>query len=280
VAAPIRIIPTSWLPRGSGRRELFLFAVAYLTYFGVRAATEGSTAAAVRNALRVFDVERALDVDWEYAAQRAVLGSHALLDAANAVYIWGHWPLLIVGGALLFELRRGQYYRLRNVCLLSGAIGLVVFALFPVAPPRLAPVGLVDTVTAHAPTYRTVLPTTLVNEYAAMPSFHAGWNLLIGIELFRASSRLLMRAFAVVMPVTMALAVVATANHYVLDVAAGALIVTLSLLAVTRLQRRRVEPSRLVADVTNRAVRGCAPGRQRPRRPAARRARSVGARRG
>jgi hypothetical protein len=280
VESPGRIRSPSWLPRGSGRRELLVFALAYLTYFGVRAATEGDGVAAVRNALRLFHVERARDHDREDAAQGVVLGSHALTNAANAVYIWGHWPLLILGGVLLFALRRGQYYRLRNVCLLSGAIGLVVFAIFPVAPPRLAPVGLVDTVTAHAPTYRTVLPTTLVNEYAAMPSFHAGWNLLLGIELFRASSRLLVRAFAVAMPVMMACAVVATANHYVLDVAAGALIVTLSLVVVSRLQARRTGASRLVTDVTKRTVRGCSPGRQRPGHPAARRARTAGARRG
>ena len=270
----------SWLPRGSGRRELLVFALAYLTYFGVRAATQGDSVAAVRNALHVMHLERALDLDWEDAAQGVVLGSHALMDAANAVYIWGHWPLLILGGMLLFGLRRRQYYRLRNVCLLSGALGLVVFAMFPVAPPRLAPVGLVDTVTAHAPTYRTVLPTALVNEYAAMPSFHAGWNLLLGIELFRASSRLLVRAFAVVMPVMMAYAVVATANHYVLDVAAGALIVTLSLVIVSRFQARRTGASRLDTNVTKRTVRGCTPGRQRPGYAAPRRAGAARARRG
>jgi membrane-associated phospholipid phosphatase len=270
----------SWFPRGSGRRESVLFALAYLTYFGVRAVTQGDTVAALRNALRVVHLERGLDVDWEAAVQGAVLGSRTVLDAANAVYIWGHWPLLIIGGALLFRLRRGQYYRLRNACLLSGAIGLVVFALFPVAPPRLAPVGLVDTVTAHAPTYRTVLPAALINEYAAMPSFHAGWNLLLGIELFRASRRLLVRAFAVLMPVMMACAVVATANHYVLDVAAGAMIVTISLVIVSRLQGRGREAPTLVADVTNRTLRGCTPGRQRPGAAAARRAGRVGARRG
>jgi hypothetical protein len=113
-----------------------------------------------------------------------------------------------------------------------------------------------------------------------MPSFHAGWNLLLGIELFRASSRLFVRAFAVAMPVMMACAVVATANHYVLDVAAGALIVTLSLVIVSRFQARRTGASRLDTDVTKRTVRGCTPGRQRPRSAAPRRASAARARRG
>ena len=76
--------------------------------------------------------------------------STSLVDAVNAMYIWGHWPLLIVGGFLLFHLGQGEYRRLRTVILLSGGLGLVVFALFPVAPPRLAPVGLRDTVTLHS----------------------------------------------------------------------------------------------------------------------------------
>ena len=69
--------------------------------------------------------------------QNTVVGSGILLDAANAVYIYGHWPVIIAGGILLFRYRRRHYYNLRNAALLSGLVGLVIFALFPVAPPRL-----------------------------------------------------------------------------------------------------------------------------------------------
>jgi PAP2 superfamily len=223
----------------SGRRELILFAAAYLTYFGVRALTQGATSRAVRNALDVMHLERLLHIDVEGSVQAVVAGSRTLVQAANGLYIWGHWPLLIIGGVLLFHLAPEHYYRLRNVCLLSGAFGLVVFALFPVAPPRLAPSGLIDTVTLHARAYRTVLPASLVNEYAAMPSFHAGWNLVLGVELFRSTHNPALRAFAIAMPAAMAFAVVATANHYVLDVLAGALAVSLALLVVTGIEHRR-----------------------------------------
>ena len=145
---------------------------------------------------------------------------------------------------LLFRFAPAHYYRLRNVCLLSGALGLLVFALFPVAPPRLAPSGLQDTITDYATTYRRLLSPSIVNEYAAMPSFHAGWSLMLGIELFRASRRVLVRAMAVALPCAMAFAVVATANHYVLDVLAGALAVGLALLVVT-LREHRNAPARL-----------------------------------
>jgi hypothetical protein len=231
----------------SGRRELAIFAAAYLTYFAVRALTQGAVPRAVANAIDVMHLERVLHIDVEGSVQAVVAGSRTLVDAANGLYIWGHWPLLIAGGVLLFHLAPDHYYRLRNVCLLSGAFGLIVFALFPVAPPRLAPSGLIDTITLHARAYRTVLPASLVNEYAAIPSFHAGWNLVLGVELFRSTRQVTLRAFAVAMPVAMAFAVVATANHYVLDVVAGVLAVSLAWLVVTRLEHRR-HPSTVGSD--------------------------------
>jgi hypothetical protein len=225
--------------RHRARHELSVFALAYLTYFGVRAITQGAAPRAISDALGVIRVERRLGINVEKSVQALIAGRRTFIDLANGLYIWGHWPLLIIGGVLLFRLAPAHYYRLRDVCLLSGALGLVVFALFPVAPPRLAPSGLQDTIALHATAYRTALPPALVNEYAAMPSFHAGWNLVLGIELFRSTRHLALRAFAVVMPAAMAFAVVATANHYVLDVLAGALAVCVAMAVVTRLERRR-----------------------------------------
>ena len=237
--------------------------LAYLTYFGVRALTQGSVATAVSNAVDLMRVERLLGIDVEGSLQAFVTGDRTLVDLANGLYIWGHWPLLIIGGVLLFHLAPAHYYRLRNVCLLSGAFGLMVFALFPVAPPRLAPSGLIDTITLHARPYRTVLPVSLVNQYAAMPSFHAGWNLVLGVELFRATRNLALRAFAVTMPVAMAFSVVVTANHYVLDVIAGMLVAALALVAVALLERRRGTP--LMDD--HRGHARAAPGRAPSARP-------------
>jgi membrane-associated phospholipid phosphatase len=258
--------------------ELAVFAAAYLTYFGVRALTQGNVGRAVDNALEIVHVERRFDLDWEDALQGLVLGERALVDAVNAMYIWGHWPLLVVGGVLLYHLGRREYRRLRNVVLISGGVGLLVFALFPVAPPRLAGVGLQDTITVHAGAYRSALPPALVNEYAAMPSFHAGWNLLLGIELFRASRHLLVRGFALVMPATMAFAVIATANHYVLDVVGGAAAVIAALGLVSWLEARGRGRARLGGDV--HTVRRGPPRRQRPGHPAPRRGARTAVRRG
>jgi membrane-associated phospholipid phosphatase len=234
-----------------------VFIAAYLTYFGVRAITEGRIDRALDNAASLVGLERFLGIAWEGAIQGLVAGSQALQDVANAIYIYGHWPVLVVAGVLLYRYRRDQYYTLRNACLLTGLLGLVVFALFPVAPPRLTDLPLMDTVTRGSPGYRQILPPSLVNQYAAMPSFHAGWNLAVGIAVFRATRRWLLRAFAMAMPAAMAFAVVATANHFVIDVVVG---VTLVLLAFGVQGLRRPTP-RVVPRSRNVAGAGCAPRR-------------------
>ena len=82
-------------------RELAVFAAAYLTYFGGRAVTEGAPWRAFANAAAVFRFEIGLGIDWEGSVQRAVLRSRTLVDAADAVYIYGHWPVLFAAGVLL-----------------------------------------------------------------------------------------------------------------------------------------------------------------------------------
>ena len=96
--------------------------------------------------------------------------------------------------------------------LLSGAIGMVIFALWPVAPPRLADLGLVDTVTEYSRSYRVLQPPAFTNQYAAMPSLHMGWDLLIGLAIIVAASRLWVRVIGGLLPVLMGWAVVATAE--------------------------------------------------------------------
>jgi hypothetical protein len=107
---------------------------------------------------------------------------------------------------------------------ISGAIGLVIFALFPVAPPRLADVDIVDTVTLHSNSYRVLQPPGLVNQFAAVPSLHFGWNLLIGIVLFTKGQNVITRAAGLAIPPIMLLAIVLTANHYIIDALLGGMV--------------------------------------------------------
>jgi hypothetical protein len=220
-------------------REIVLVAGAIVAYFGVRNLTAGGVDAAFANAEGLVRLERALGLDWESRLQDAIGWSDSVVTLANWVYIWGHWPVILATAAALLAFRRNGYYVFRNALFISGAIGFVFFALFPVAPPRLLDLGLVDTVTEQSHAYRALQPPGLTNQYAAFPSLHAGWNLLVGIVLFRTSANLALRAFGVVSPLAMAVAVVATANHYVVDVAAGYVVVLVGLAGALLIERRQ-----------------------------------------
>jgi len=224
--------------------ELLLVSVGFVAYFGVRGLTEGSETLAERNAGLVIRLERALHVFWEPALQQLALRNNALVTVASWIYIWGHWPVIFAVGAWLWCRQPSTYSVVRNAFLICGAIGLVIFAAFPVAPPRLTDLSVVDTVTLHSHAYRVLQPPTFVNQYASVPSLHFGWDLLIGLALVQTAASRPLRVLGWMMPVLMALAVIVTANHYVLDILAGGVVALTGLFLARGLQ---VGPARLHA---------------------------------
>lgn len=223
-------------------RQVVLVAGAIVAYFGVRGLTEGSAEAAHDHARWVYDAERAVGLAFETRIQDAAASADAIVTLGNWIYIWCHWPL--VAGTLIWLLwaHRDDYIELRNAMFISGAIGLVIFATFPVAPPRLYADEFVDTVTQQSSSYRVLQPPAFVNAYAALPSLHFGWNLLVGHTWARVGRTRWSTIAGVTMPVAMAWAVVVTANHWILDVLAGGL-VALTGLAIERLRRRLARPA-------------------------------------
>ena len=178
--------------------------------------------------------------------QRLIIDHHALVTLANWVYIWGHWPLIAVSAAWLFRYRPDAYRLMRTAIFASGAIGMIIFLAYPVAPPRLTGLGLTDTVTSYSHAYRALQPPSLMDRYAALPSLHFGWDLLVGLTLARFHPRMAVRILGALMPVAMGLAVVLTANHYVLDVIVGGIVAMAGLAIATLLIRaheRRAEPA-------------------------------------
>lgn len=209
--------------------QVGLVAGAAIFYFLVRGLTQGSVERAERNAEAILRFERATGLDVEVAAQDVILDHQWMITLANWVYIWGHWPVIIVTLYALHRWKPVDYLRLRNALFVSGAIGIVIYVTFPVSPPRLLDPAYSDTVTEFSTSYRVFQPPALVNKYAAMPSLHAGWNLLAGVALYGATRRRALRIAAVVGPIAMAFAVVLTANHYVLDVVVGEAVALLGL---------------------------------------------------
>lgn len=230
-------LPRRWV---SVVREIAFLAMAALAYSLVRGLTDDRVELAFSNAEQVIAFERTLGIFIEPDLQAAALGSNLAVNAANAVYI-GYWPILIgaLGWLLLRHPIRYRYYR--NAMLASGALSLAIFAAYPLAPPRFLPEhGFVDTIAAHSDSYRDFNASALVNEYAAMPSLHVGWILLANIAILATTRHRIVRVVAVAMPALMFTATVLTANHYIVDGAAGAVVVLVGL-AIASTARRRAE---------------------------------------
>jgi len=226
-------------------KQIFLIGLAVLLYFGVRGQTEGAETLALEHGRQILDLETKLGIDWEMGLQSIVTPSRTLTTLGNWVHIWFHWPVIVLTLLHLHRTNRLEFLMLRNAMFVSGAIGLVIFISYPVAPPRTPP-GFTDTVTDLSTSYRVLQPPNLVNKYAAVPSLHAGWNLLVGVALYRASThRTFLRVFGIVSATAMALAVVSTANHYILDVVAGYAVALVGLaisLVITVPIARRIPP--------------------------------------
>ena len=239
--------------------DLLVVATGVGTYFGVRGLTAGDAAAAREHAHDVLAVEKTLGLDVEAGVQDLLVDVEGVTTVANWVYIWGHWPVIAVTLLWLAVTNRTVFLRLRNAMVASGVMGLCVYTTYPVAPPRLAGMGFVDTITEQSRSYRVLQPPAFVNQYAAMPSLHVGWDLVVGMALVAAAGGLLLRTVGRVMPVLMGVATVITANHYVLDVLIGAAFGLAGWAVALRLERRREArlpvPRALLAPVPVQAAR-------------------------
>lgn len=232
-AAPRRVI-----------REVFVIALGALLYFWVRGLMETRAAVAFANAEWLIGLEQQLGLFQEPWLQSHVLGHRWSMTLANQTYIFGHWPVIVMTMSWLIWKHRDQFALYRSALLLSGAIGLVFFMVLPMAPPRLVDdYGFVDTVTQSANAYRVLQPPSFTNQFAAMPSLHVGWNLLMGIAIARCSTNSWAKAFGVIMPVVMFLATIVTANHYVLDGLVGSMIALVGLLLAWQVSQPTERPA-------------------------------------
>ena len=207
----------------------FLFAV-MVVYFLIRGGLPVRPEEAFDRANQVIRLEDRLGIFVEPRWQASILDSVTLMKIANWVYVWGHLPVLIGGAVWLYLRNRNRYRVYRNALLISAFIALFGYGLFPVAPPRLLPEwGFVDTVARLARQNYDMQPGFFVNHYAAVPSLHFGWALLIGIALLDVDRNVLVRTFAVVMVAAMFFAIVLTANHFIFDMLVGSAIVLVAI---------------------------------------------------
>jgi membrane-associated phospholipid phosphatase len=228
VAAGRRILPRGWAHFGL---QVVIWLGFYFSYQAVRSLADRDPAKAFVNGLRVLDLEQRITPHlFEQTAQRVADSSQMLLTAAA----WTYWnsEFTVIGLTLLWVyLRRHEHFvRFRNTILLANMVGLLGYALVPTAPPWMFPsFGFVDGVNhSHG------LLGALANPYAAMPSLHAADALVVGVCLFGASRRWWSKALWAFWPVWVWFCVMATANHFWLDVLAGIVVAAISLVVVSK----------------------------------------------
>ncbi|MFF3906886.1 phosphatase PAP2 family protein [Streptomyces sp. NPDC001848] len=215
-------------------REVLLVAGLFLVYKFGRQLANGHTAQAFHNAHRVWDWERALRLPGEGAVQSALLHGDTLVRAANLYYVAVHFTATAAFLVWLYLRRPGHYLWARRVLALVTGAALALHLTFPLAPPRMLHAGhLVDTGQLYGPTVYGAEPATdsMANQFAAMPSLHFGWALMVATGLI-AATRSRWRWLWLLHPLLTLLVIVGTANHYWLDAVVATALLGIALAVV------------------------------------------------
>jgi PAP2 superfamily len=199
--------------------------------------------AAVAHGRDVLALEQTLHIDPERSLDRWLAAHHTLGLIVSDYYDNAHFVVTLGLLGWLWWRRADLYPPLRNSLVLVNVLAFIVFWRYPVAPPRMLP-GFVDVVAStHAlGSWHTGALASQANELAAMPSLHIAWAVWCALALWQLSKRRSVRSVAVIYPCLTALAVLATGNHYVLDMVGGLVAIAASVLIVSligRLPRRR-----------------------------------------
>jgi membrane-associated phospholipid phosphatase len=234
VAAGRRVLPRGWTDFA---RQLVIWFGFVFAYQVVRGVVDRNPTRAFDNGLKVISLEEKTTHHlFELTFQRIADSSRLLTDLAS----WTYWnsEFTVVGLTLLWVyLRRNEAFtRFRNAILLANGLGLVGYVLLPTAPPRMFPeLGFVDTLAQFGGlNHGSGLIELAANPYAAMPSLHAADALIVGICVGAVVRRTWAKLLWLAWPAWVWFCVIATGNHFWLDVVAGNVIAVLALALVYR----------------------------------------------
>lgn len=232
----------SWL---SVRHSLPAEAVVVLALYGAyevaRGLVAGESGEAVRHARDLVALERSLHLFVEGRLQEAAHAFPGLIDLLSVSYLTLHLAGTVAVLLWLHRRRPAAFPLVRTTLLLASALALVGYLVFPTAPPRLSGIGIADTVSGDHVDLNTGLVSSLYNPYAAVPSMHVGYALVVAASLLRYGRGRLGRFVGVLYPPFVLLVVVATGNHFLLDALAGAVVVGLAAGASRLLVRARAD---------------------------------------
>lgn len=233
---------------------------AFALFTVLHSAAGHDMATAMADAGRLQSIERALHLDVELAAN-GWLAQHGWL-IGPAVYYYRLYLVPIVAVLVWVYLRHRDIYRhLRRTLVVMTFLALVVFWTLPMAPPRFAIPGIVDIIALHAPFGPNSRDLNSgQNHFSAMPSLHTGWLAWCGYAIWFAlrGSRPRLALLGWLLPLTMAATVLITGNHYVLDVVGSAILLIVSIAAVSVVSAtgRRTGRRRSRAASTGRPIGG------------------------
>ena len=232
-----RLLPHGWPDLV---RQLLLFAAAYYGYRIVRGMVDEKAGVAAWNATNLIWIETKLHVFIEPSVQTWTSSKGWLIDFASWMYVNSHFVITTSALAWIYLFRNRSFYFVRNMFMVGMFIALVGYFVYPTAPPRLMPEwGFTDSVqhfTGIKETDSSV--NALLNLYAAVPSMHVGFALMIGIPLSKLVKPRPLKVLWALYPVLVTWVVVATGNHFVADAFLGAVTAGISALVAQRLLAR------------------------------------------
>ncbi len=241
LAAVTAKLPKGW---GDAGRQLAILVGVDIGYELVRGIADSQRADAIAHGAQVIDLERSTHTFFEPSLQAFFLPTHWLIDVANQLYLNAQFSIALGFLVWLYLRRNESYYFVRNMFVVAMGLALVGYTLFPTAPPRMFPdSGFVDTITDFSNVnHDSSLAKIFINPYAAVPSMHCAFALMIGGTGVMVCRTRFAKAFWAAWPLLIVWVVIVTANHYWVDAALGwAVALTSALVAQRLLARARPE---------------------------------------
>jgi membrane-associated phospholipid phosphatase len=232
----------SWLPKGGADAlaQLGIFLLADLLYETVRGVAEHNEAVPFQNARTIIGTEKSLHFFVEKSIQSWAMGHRFLIDFANFMYVNSHFVITTSALVWLYLRHNDRFYFVRNMFVCAMGFALIGYVLLPTAPPRFFPeLGFVDTLAYYVNVkHDSGFVTLFFNPYAAVPSMHVAFALLISVPAVLTVRRKVFKALWAVYPLVVAFVVVVTGNHWIMDALAGAAVAAASAILSVRVLSR------------------------------------------
>lgn len=204
--------------------ELGIVFLVYGVYSLIRNAVPDNEVRALARSFDVWHFEQSVNIDFELWLNHTVNAASWLAVPMNYFYALLHFIVTGIVLVWLFLQHPGRYRAARTVLMFTTFLALFGYYFYPLAPPRLLPGGMFHDTVKLYDTWGSMASgdlQSLSNQYAAMPSMHAGWSLWCGVLIFMFAQRRWLKTVGVLYPILTLLVITATANHYWLDAVGG-----------------------------------------------------------